>query len=105
MTLEQLSLLGPPATGLAATVALIVGVATVRQRTKADRRDQWWKRAQWALDLALCGNNSAVIGLSVLEHLAESDLAGPDEAEMLEAAWRLLLDSLAETGDDQPAQC
>ena len=46
----MLSALGPIATGLAALVALIVGTVTIAQRSRADRCDQWWKRAQWAID-------------------------------------------------------
>ncbi len=33
-------------------VALVAYFA-YRQKTNADKRDQWWKRAQWATDAAL----------------------------------------------------
>ena len=42
-TLDNISKLGPIATALAAVVALIVGIVAVTQKSRADRRDQWWK--------------------------------------------------------------
>ena len=45
-TLDTIAKLGPIATGLAAIVALIVGLVAITQKSRADRRDQWWKRTQ-----------------------------------------------------------
>jgi hypothetical protein len=92
--LHTLSLLGPIATGLVALVALTVGLFTVRQRREADRRDQWWKRAQWALDLVLEPSEDegkATVGFAMLERLADSDLARKEELLILEAAWQVWL--------------
>lgn len=86
MSLEQVALLGPVATGVVALVALVVGVVTIVQRAQADRRDQWWKRAQWALDLSLEDDAPrAAVGLAVLVYLADSGLAGREEARLLRA--------------------
>ena len=99
MTLEELAQLGPVATGIAATVALVVGIATIIQRARADGRSEWWRRTQWALDLTLHDDPARQeVGLRALQHLAESNLAGREEARMLEAAWKVPL--MAE--DDQP---
>jgi hypothetical protein len=38
------------ATLIAALVALVGVGVTVVQRWRADRRDAWWARAQWAID-------------------------------------------------------
>jgi hypothetical protein len=74
--LGALSLLGPVATGVAAVVALVVGIATVRQRDRADRREQWWRRAEWALALTLSDDREQMSqGYAVLAFLARSDLA------------------------------
>ena len=92
--LHTLSLLGPVATGVSALVALTVGLVTVRQRREADRRDQWWKRAQWALDRVMSPSQSqsqAAVGFAVLERLATSDLARREELLVLEAAWQVWL--------------
>lgn len=92
--LHTLSQLGPVVTGVAALVALAVGLVTVRQRREADRRDQWWKRAQWALDLVMSPSESesqAAVGFAVLERLASSDLARREELLVLEAAWQVWL--------------
>lgn len=79
--------LGPIATATAAVIALVVGVVTVVQRGRADRRAEWWRRAQWALDLSIDEDpRRARVGVAVATYLAESPLAGPDEAAMLRAA-------------------
>lgn len=67
---------GALATALGAAVALVVGIATVRQKSKADRREQWWRRAQWAIDNATGEREAAVeAGLISMTHLIASPLA------------------------------
>ncbi|MCW2681977.1 MAG: hypothetical protein JWM62_3378 [Frankiales bacterium] len=79
--------LAPVATLVVATVALFVGLRTIRQRDLADRRDQWWKRYQWATDLTLSSDDHRRdLGLRALELLAVSGLAGVEEIDMLDAA-------------------
>ena len=61
---------------MGAAVALVVGIATVRQKSKADRREQWWRRAQWAIDNATGEREAAVeAGLISMTHLIASPLA------------------------------
>lgn len=99
--LATLALLGPIATALAALVALSVGIATVRQRRDADRRDQWWKRTQWALDLCLNSEEDdaqAAIGFAVLQVLAGSPMGHLEEIRVIEAAWKVWL--VPEPGED-----
>lgn len=103
-TLEALAQLGPLATGVAALVALVVGIVTIAQKNRADRRDQWWKRTQWALDAALDDDeNRAAVGLAALTYLGERRLAKKDESALLEVAWRPILqpreDRLRRTGE------
>ena len=38
---------------LATFGVVLVAYLTYRQKSHADRRDQWWKRAQWGIDSAL----------------------------------------------------
>ncbi|WP_460446343.1 hypothetical protein [Angustibacter aerolatus] len=69
--------------------------AGVAQQREAASREQWWKRAQWAMDLTQSGVESKkALGLAVLTYLGTSELAGADEAAMLEPAWVPIL------GDD-----
>lgn len=86
-TMTTLTQLGPAATALVALVALLIGVATVRQKARSDRRDQWWKRAQWAIDHALDerSSNSRTAGLNALTMLGRSRLAGTEELELLDS--------------------
>jgi len=79
--------LGPLATTLVASAALFVGLRTIRQRDQADRRDQWWKRAQWAADLSISEDpHHREVGLTALEVLATSALAGDEELTLLDVA-------------------
>lgn len=68
------------------------------QRTAAERKSQWWSRAQWALDL-LKDNDSAVraMGLRVLAALGESQWAGEHEGDIIDAATQDALDAEPET--------
>ncbi|HEY5882321.1 MAG TPA: hypothetical protein VIU11_25650 [Nakamurella sp.] len=91
--LDALSKLSPLATGLLAVFALIVGISTIRQKqgadaesAEADRRDQWWKRAQWAIDrLFEAPEERQVVAWRILRVLAESSLAGPEELAVFDA--------------------
>ena len=45
-----------------------------RQRDSAERKSQWWKRAEWALDLTLEEDTrTRQIGYEVLDALARSE--------------------------------
>lgn len=102
--LDQAAKLGPVATGIAAVVALVVGIATVVQRSRADRRDQWWKRTQWALEQSTSHDDArAAVGFAVLARLGRSKLAGKEEAQMLEAAWVSVLDEISPPTEDGTA--
>ncbi|WP_173082804.1 hypothetical protein [Phytohabitans rumicis] len=69
---------------LLAAVIVLVGVAlTVRQKARNDRKEQWWKRVQWAADAVAsdderrrCVGMSALIALISASHAIEHDDAG-----------------------------
>lgn len=70
---------------LAAVIAGSIAWRTLAQRREADRRDQWWKRTQWAIGLAMDHDFSrAIVGLVALKHLAASDLCTDDDYELLD---------------------
>lgn len=97
----DLSDLAPLATLAVASVALFVGLRTIRQRDLADRREQWWERFRWASDLTLGADQQArVLGLEVLDLLVTSRLAGPEELEVLEAGMTAALDRRPDLLDD-----
>jgi hypothetical protein len=80
---------------LAAVIAAWIAWRTLAQRRVADRRDQWWQRTQWAIDLAMDGNFSrAVVGLVALKHLAASDLCTDEDYEMLDKIGGAKIDAL-----------
>lgn len=107
----ELADLGPVATFVVASVALYVGLRTIRQRDLADRRDQWWKRMQWATDLTLSDDpHRQELGYTAIDLLGRSSLAGPEELALLDVALTAelqcrpeVLDDGWKLGDDGPA--
>ncbi|MEC5192987.1 MULTISPECIES: hypothetical protein [unclassified Arthrobacter] len=86
---QVLAALGPLAVLVSAAIAAVIGINTLKQKSVADNRAEWWKRAQWALDAVHSGNKKqAAVGLKVLRVLGESELAGAGELAVLEAAWQ-----------------
>ena len=68
------TLLGAAAVAPLATFGVVlVAFLTYRQRAHADRREQWWLRAQWAIDSALndADPQRRLAGLKVLVQLTE----------------------------------
>ncbi|MFT4468564.1 hypothetical protein ACMX2H_01515 [Arthrobacter sulfonylureivorans] len=91
---EVLASLGPLAILLAAVIAAFIGWRSIQTQAEASRRAQWWERAEWALDASMSSSlDRRVIGLGVLTLLAESTLAGEEEARILQVASN---DSLAQ---------
>lgn len=82
--LQVLQALGPTATVTAALIAAVIALATLKHRRRQDRREQWWARAQWAIDRAASDNPRAqTAGLAVLSRLSASNLADPEDVETL----------------------
>lgn len=99
--LQIVSAAAPLATLFAAVVAGGIAVAALVQRHRADKRDQWWKRAQWAMDLAINGDLPAKsVGIQALTKIGESKLLAREEEEFLYevggAVQDLVIDSAME---------
>jgi hypothetical protein len=77
-----------------AWITLIVGVvgfagviAGILQRTHADRRAEWWRRATWAVDHTLSDDeDTQLLGFDVLAKLQSSRLATGADRELF-ALW------------------
>lgn len=77
--------------GAAAVVAAIIAYFAARHQAKtnrvAQRKEQWWKRAEWALKLTLSDDRELrIVGFETLQSLAESEWAGEHEADVVAAA-------------------
>lgn len=97
----DLSELAPLATLVVASVALFVGVRTIRQRDLADRRDQWWKRFVWAMELTWSADEPRrALGLEALELLGRSRLAAAEEIELLDVGMTAVLATRPDLLDD-----
>jgi len=91
-----------PAQGWVTLIVGVVGfagvIASMVQRTYADRRAEWWRRATWAVDHTLSDNVDAqVVGFDVLARLQSSQLVTKTEADMFGEWGRT---RLFDTGDD-----
>ncbi|MEO8281880.1 MAG: hypothetical protein ABI568_00520 [Pseudarthrobacter sp.] len=79
-------ILGAAAVAPLATFGVVlVAYLTYRQKSRADKRDQWWKRAQWGIDSALNAADPPrrLAGIKVLVQLIGSDLATPEDADLM----------------------
>ncbi|MDM7989215.1 hypothetical protein [Arthrobacter sp. zg-Y877] len=93
--------LGPLAVLLAGTLTFIVGWKTLEQRRNADQRSEWWTRAQWAIEASLSDDpRRQETGLGVLDLLAQSDLAGAEEAAIISIAWARPLTAIVDSNGD-----
>lgn len=93
--LQYVAAFAPLSTLAAAVIAGWIAWRTLAQRREADRRDQWWQRTQWAIDLAMERDFSrAVVGLITLRHLADSDLCTAEDYEMLDKIGGAKIDAL-----------
>lgn len=86
--------------------ALIAGHYTrleTRQRELAARREEWWRRFEWAASLVVSDTEpSKTAGLHLLTTLGESRLAGPDEARLLESFSQAVLGVLLAKTEPSP---
>ncbi|VTR75665.1 hypothetical protein [Cellulomonas hominis] len=84
---------------LAPTVALLVGIGAIVQRDRADRRAEWWRRAQWSLDHVMAGTPAQrAVGLALTDALSSSALAGFEEVDVLARFAVARLDDMTEDG-------
>jgi hypothetical protein len=82
------AVLGAAAVAPLATFGVVlVAYLTYRQKSHSDRRDQWWKRAQWGIDSALSDADPQrrLAGMKVLVQLIGSELATAEDAELMSA--------------------
>ncbi len=83
--LQYVSAAAPLAILVGAVIAGTIGLVTLIERTRADRRDQFWQRLQWAIDAAICTSDRIRqrTGLIVLARLGVSDLCRDEDADLL----------------------
>jgi hypothetical protein len=90
-------LMSPGFGGTAAVVAAGIAWAGVNKSVKAqrqvNRKQQWWERARWALDLTLNDDSiTRAVGFEVLDALANSEWATEHETDVIDAAVAATLD-------------
>ncbi len=83
--LQYISAAAPLAILVGAFIAGAIALVTLVERTRADRRGQFWQRLQWAIDAATCTNDRIRqrTGLIVLARLGISDLCRDEDADLL----------------------
>lgn len=94
--------LQPTVTGAATILVLLGAGLTIRQRNRADRKDQWWKRTQWAFDLLLTREEERqVLGLLVLAQQAAARVADTEDGTFIAEVVRPVVDAYVQTGDTE----
>ena len=93
--------LQPAATLTASLLVLLSAGLTVRQRHRADAKDQWWKRTQWAIDLALAADDQLLreVGLLVADEQARSRLADAEDGQLLDVVASRLVPDIPRLGE------
>lgn len=82
--------IGVVASGLALTAAML----SLRQKAANDRRDAWWKRAQWAIDHSLSPHSKTrLIGTEAMQLLALDATVSKPDLDVLDAALAHALDN------------
>lgn len=90
----------PQATLIAALGVGIIGGFTILQKLRNDRRDQWWKRTQWAIDLTLIDEErSQIVGWAALAELSASEPATRQDRLLLRQVVDAALDEVADAGE------
>ena len=77
--------------GVAALIAATIAYSAARRQASlnrlAQRKEQWWKRAEWALNLSLSDDSDErTVGFRVLESLSTSEWAAEHEGDVIAAA-------------------
>lgn len=95
----------PGSAGTAAVAAALIALRGVKvnadTQREATRKEQWWERARWALDLTLSENTQdREVGFAVLDALADSEWAKEHESDVIEAATEPTLAAYQEQLED-----
>lgn len=92
-----ITVLGP--LGILATA--LVAYFAYRQKLEADRRAQWWVRAQWALEASLSADpRRSLAGLAVLNDLKSSSLATREDQELFRLIGAAVREELSGAGPE-----
>lgn len=84
----------------AAAVAYRGAVRSIRNQRASTRKEQWWDRARWALDLTLSeSGEERAVGFAVLEALASSEWAEEHETDVIAAATEPTLEAYEDQGE------
>lgn len=78
-----------------AYIAARAGAASARQSNEASRREEWWRRTQWAIDLALDADDTRkAVGVTALAELLASPLATEDDLAIGRSVLGQMLDDV-----------
>lgn len=80
-------LTGSETTVIVGGLGFVAAMLALRQRSGADRRDAWWKRAQWAIDLSTSSDPyTRRVGTDAMFVLIADTKATAADLDVLDAA-------------------
>lgn len=70
-------------------LAAVGVIVTWRQKNRADRRSEWWRRTTWAFERTFSDDDLQVgLGWDILDVLLESALVTTDDAQIVQVIAR-----------------
>lgn len=70
-------------------LAAVGVIVTWRQKNRADRRSEWWRRTTWPLERTFSDDGLQVgLGWEILDVLLESALVTADDAQIVQVIAR-----------------
>lgn len=83
---QYVDALGPLLALIAGLTAAAIAYRTYRHRRTQDRKEEWWRRTQWASDHAMSDDElRRTVGITVLAQQAASALADTEDQQVLDA--------------------
>jgi hypothetical protein len=101
---------GNVATVTVGALAAIGVIVTWQQKTRADKRSEWWRRTAWAFERTFSGSDVQVdLGWDMLDKLVGSTLATNDDVGIVlviseHAALRVLEEEVGNGNGGNPQQ-
>ncbi len=88
-------LTGLEVTVAAAALAFAAAMLTLRQKAANDRRDAWWKRAQWAIDKSFSDvADEQEVGVNAMDVLIQDSGVPRKDLDVLRPALERFTDSM-----------
>ncbi|WP_159026000.1 hypothetical protein [Prescottella equi] len=89
-------------TFIAAFLAAVFSGIAAKQKNKHENRAEWWRRYQWAAELAIGPvADSQLVGIAAMRSLTRGELAGKEEKKLAIAIMTEVIDNRLRRGNNE----